>query len=119
MLTIEGEERLRYMKLQGRTLYIYFDDTMTKPDLKADLFYDGCAVKAKKFVHSGEESETQFWLHLSLPSSDSDDDSIFDVLSILCEVDAHELKPWMALIDAAIRGVDLYSAEEAKSTTAP
>ena len=37
MLSIEGEERVRYMRLQGRTLYIYYDETLSRPDLKASF----------------------------------------------------------------------------------
>ena len=32
---------------------------------------------------------------------------VYDVVSILCEVEAHALQPWLVLLDAAIQGTDV------------
>ena len=100
---------MRFMKLQGRTLYIFFDETMARPDMKLDLFYEGCEVKRKKFKHSGEFSDSQFWLQLSIPADSTSTDPemgpmAFDMISVLCEVDSHSLHPWLALLEGAISG---------------
>ena len=80
--------------------------------MKFDLFYEGCEVKQKKFKHSGEFSDTQFWLQVSIPaaaetSAANDQDTgpmAFDMISVLCEVDSHSLHPWLALLEGAISG---------------
>ena len=48
------------------------------PLVQAELFYEGCSVERKKFRRSQTYSETQFWLHLSIPAKANADDADAD-----------------------------------------